>query len=146
MCVEAQAQPIESSRLVDDQPLLLIVESDTATAESLSRHLSRLGYRTEVARNGAAAIQAAIDHAPNLVLLDASLPDEDGLDICQQLADTPQTCLAPVIVLGEGDGEESVRRARRAGGHFFLRKPFDPNALLVLIRHSLDETIAWQEG
>jgi DNA-binding response OmpR family regulator len=143
MCVDAQVQPIESSGVVDEEPLLLIVQSDTTAAESLSRHLSRCGYHTKVAHNGASAIQAAIDHAPNLILLDPSLPDEDGLDVCQTLADTPQTCLSPVIVLGEGDGHETVLRARRAGGHFFLRKPFDPNALLVLIRHSLDETFTW---
>jgi DNA-binding response OmpR family regulator len=146
MCVDAQAQPINSARVIDDEPLILIVEGDAAAAETLSRHLSRIGYRTEVAGSGAAAIRAAIDHVPNLILLGAVRADEDGLDICQRLADTPQTCLAPVIVLGDGDGQESVLRARRAGGHFFLRKPFDPNALLVLIRHSLGESIAWQES
>jgi two-component system KDP operon response regulator KdpE len=146
MCVDAQAQPADSPRVVDDEPLLLIVDSDTAAAAGLGRHLNRLGYRTEVANSGQAALRAAIDHTPNLILLDAALSDGDGLDVCQQLADTPQTCLAPVIVLGEIEGHDMVHETRRAGGHFFVRKPFDPNALLVLIRHSLDETVAWQES
>ncbi|MCA9102351.1 MAG: hypothetical protein KDA63_14410, partial [Planctomycetales bacterium] len=69
MCVDARANPTRPTRLADDEPLILIVEGNSVAAEALSRHLDRLGYRTDVAGSGATAIQAAIDRVPNLILL-----------------------------------------------------------------------------
>jgi CheY-like chemotaxis protein len=66
------------------------------------------------------------------------LPDIDGFELCQQLVDDEATSEIPVIIVSGNDSPDIVRRARAAGCHFFVRKPFDPNALLALIRQAID--------
>ena len=70
--------------------------------------------------------------------MDVGLPDGDGLMFCQRLADAPETCEIPVIILSGMDRADMVRQARAAGCQYFLRKPYDPNALLLLARHAID--------
>ena len=60
-----------------------------------------------------------------------------ALPLCQHLADDPTTCQIPVIILSGMEGPDIVRNARAAGCLFFLRKPYDPNALLLLTRDAL---------
>ncbi len=76
---------------------------------------------------------------PSAIILDLGLPDTDGLTICEQLADSPETCSAPILILSGKEEPGLVRRCRAAGCHYFLRKPYDPNALLVLVREAIRE-------
>ncbi len=80
----------------------------------------------------------ARDKKPHLVLLDLRLPDANGLDICTQLDELPSTCGTPIIILSGVESSDVIRRTRTAGGLFFVRKPYDPSALLVLIQHAID--------
>ena len=73
------------------------------------------------------------------MLLDLQLPDQSGLDVCQELADGPETAGTPVIVLSGMSRPDIIRRSRAAGCQFYVRKPYDPNVLLLLIRQALDE-------
>jgi CheY-like chemotaxis protein len=77
--------------------------------------------------------------------LDLRLPDSDGLTVCQKLVDSPETCGIPVIIVSGMEHPEILRRCRAAGCHFYVRKPYDPNALLVLIRQAIDDTSHWRE-
>jgi CheY-like chemotaxis protein len=95
------------------------------------------------AYSGKAGLAKAKSHTPSLVVLDLGLPDIDGLRVCEQLADSPETCSVPIIILSGKDQPGLVRRCRAAGCHYFLRKPYDPNALLVLIRQAINEARAW---
>jgi CheY-like chemotaxis protein len=80
---------------------------------------------------------------PHLVLLDVHLPDIDGLSVCQQLADDPATSHIPVIILTGMERPDIIRRSRAAGCQYFVRKPYDPNALLILIQHAIAEARQW---
>jgi CheY-like chemotaxis protein len=84
----------------------------------------------------------AQNERPDLVILDLRLPDIDGLEVCERLADSPDTCGIPIIILSGMERPDIVRRSRAAGCTFFVRKPYDPNALLALIQHSLDKPSA----
>ena len=66
-----------------------------------------------------------------------------GFDVCQQLADDPQTCSIPVIILSGMERPDIIRRARSSGCQYFVRKPYDPNALLVLIQSAIGEADKW---
>ena len=74
---------------------------------------------------------------PHLILLDLCLPDMEGGDVCAQLADAPETCGTPVIIISGLDRPDIIRHSRSVGGDFFLRKPYDPNVLLTLIERTL---------
>jgi CheY-like chemotaxis protein len=67
----------------------------------------------------------------------------EGFSIGEELADDPSTSGVPVIVLSGMERPDIIRRARAAGCQYFIRKPYDPNALLVLIRSAIEEASAW---
>ncbi len=136
------AEPLEQPAAVADEPLpdkILIVDDDESTVEVLSHRLSTQGFQPLAAHTGGIGLDRARRERPSLILLDLTLPDTDGLDICEALVDSTETWDIPVIVVTGRDEPDIVRRCRAAGCRFFVHKPYDPNALLILIRQALDE-------
>jgi len=119
---------------------ILIVDDDEAMVDVLSRRLSQQGFETLAAYSGEAGLALARKELPVLILLDLRLPDRDGLAVCEHLVDSAETCDIPVIVLSGLDQPDILRRCRAAGCHYFVRKPYDPNALLVLIRQAITDS------
>jgi len=119
---------------------ILIIDDDAAQAGQLARRLGRQGFATVWAESGEAGLAMARSEQPKLVILHLRTPDADALAVCEQLVDGPATCGIPVIILSGTDCPDSVRRCRAAGCHFFLRTPYDPNVLLVLIRQALADS------
>lgn len=115
----------------------MVVEDDRGQADVLRIRLERLGYRVSLVSNGREVPRAAAESAPDVILLDVRLPDADGLDLCAQLADAAATAAIPVIIVSAVEGANIVRKARAAGCRYFVHKPYDPNALLLLIEDSL---------
>jgi CheY-like chemotaxis protein len=116
---------------------ILIVDDDASQAETLAHCLERQGFDTVVAHQGQPALEWAHHHLPDLVVLDLRLPDVSGLEVCENLVDSPQTSDIPVIVVSGVEQPDVVRQCRAAGSTYFLHKPFDPNALLSLIHCAL---------
>lgn len=125
----------------DKRPAVLIIDDDESMADVLALRLKRQGFETISADSGRAGLALAQSEHPALVLLDLRLPDVDGFTVCERLVDSPDTCTIPVIILSGMEGPDIVRRCRAAGSQYFVRKPYDPNALLVLIQHALGEMI-----
>jgi DNA-binding response OmpR family regulator len=76
--------------------LVLIVEDEESISEPFARALTRVGFRTTVARTGTEAIDLASGLEPDVVLLDLALPDEDGRDVCRRLR---QESAVPIIMV-----------------------------------------------
>ena len=127
-----------SAALAQPPQPILIVDDDDALVDVLQLRLERQGFTTRTSGTGESALAIARQHQPSLILLDLRLPDVDGFELCQQLVDDPQTAGIPVIILSGLERPDIIRRARAAGCHFFVRKPYDPNALLALIQQALD--------
>jgi DNA-binding response OmpR family regulator len=123
---------------------VLIVDDDSALVEVLTLRLKNQGFKTLAAASGSQGLSMARREQPDLILLDLRLPDIDGFAICQELADSPDTCSIPVIILSGMERPDIIRRSREAGCQYYVRKPYDPNALLILIRHAIDEAGTWQ--
>jgi CheY-like chemotaxis protein len=128
---------------VPSQHSILIIEDDHGQREALTFRLSRLGYQVRTADRGLEGLTMARQDPPHLVLLDLRLPDVEGFSVGEQLADDPATSGVPVIVLSAMERPDIIRRTRAAGCQYFVRKPYDPNALLVLIRSAIEEASAW---
>jgi DNA-binding response OmpR family regulator len=124
------------------QRSIVIVEDDPTISEVLSVRLERQGFRTCVAGCGQEGLALAKAERPSLVLLDLHLPDVDGFTICRELVDDPATSGIPVIILSGMERPDVIRRSRGAGCQYYVRKPYDPNVLLVLI----DQAIRQAEG
>jgi twitching motility two-component system response regulator PilH len=136
------SQPLEevsTARSGATQRSILIVEDDEALADVLSLRLSRQGFETTVAESGQLGLALARAEKPSVILLDLRLPDMDGFELCQELVDDEQTCEIPVIILSGLEQPDIIRRSRAAGCYYYVRKPYDPNALLALIQQAIDE-------
>ena len=138
-------QPQPAKVTADGRPTILIIDDDDALSEVLSRRLEQQGFATMVAFSGQSGLARARAERPALILLDLRLPDTDGFSVCAQLADASETCTIPVIVLSGLGQPDVLRRCRAAGCRYFVRKPFDPSVLLILIRRAIEEVAAWDE-
>lgn len=140
-CHAMLVQPfaLESEVETLERHQVLIVDDDDTIAEPLRLRLDGQGYGTLVAHSGSQAFEIARRERPDCITLDLGLPDVDGFELCQRLVDDPATSEIPVIIVSGRDGGDILRRSRAAGCHYFVRKPYDPNALLTLIRRAIDE-------
>ena len=116
---------------------ILVVDDDRALLDVVSRYLVRAGLITRVAATGEAALDAAAEHPPALVILDLALPDMDGLDVMRHLRDRHGV---PVILL-TARGRESERiLGLRLGADDYLAKPFNPHELVARVEGILRRT------
>ena len=139
--VLAQPAPCAANAIAQDR--VLIVDDDPNLVDALAQRLKQQGFGVISAGTGREGRETAHRDHPDLIVLDLRLPDTDGFTVCQELADSPDTCGTPVILLSGMSRPDIIRRSRAAGCQYFVRKPYDPNALLTLIRHSIDESRGW---
>lgn len=118
-------------------PTLLIVEDNELNRDMLSRRLTRRGYLTVIATNGAEAVSAAELDAPDLILMDMSLPVLDGWEATRRIKGDPRTAEIPIIALTAHAMAGDEARAREAGCDDFDTKPVDLERLLGKIEHWL---------
>jgi len=113
---------------------ILVVDDNVDAAESLSRLLRLQAHEVRVAYDGLAALAAARDMNPDVVLLDIGLPELDGLEVARSLrarGDGPRPLL--VALTGFGQAEDRARTAA-AGFDHHLTKPVDPKLLQTLLQ------------
>jgi DNA-binding response OmpR family regulator len=111
--------------------LVAIVEDDAAIAEGLALNLKLQGYRTFVVGDGETARSRIASDAPDIVLLDISLPKRDGLWVLEQLREADDH--APVIVLSARQDEYDKVAALRLGADDYVTKPFALAELLARV-------------
>lgn len=122
---------------------ILVIDDDVTQAEVLSHLLEKQGYRVSTAATCSDGFEKARNEPIELILLDIGLPDGDGLEMCSAFTDGEQTAGVPVIIVSGTDTPGVVRKARAAGCQYYVRKPYDPNALLLLVQDSISESGSW---
>jgi CheY-like chemotaxis protein len=112
---------------------ILVVDDNRDLALGMSRLLSMVGHTVQTVYNGPAAIEAARESLPEVILLDIGLPGMDGYEVAANLRTAGQGN-RPLIVAVTGYGhEEDVRRSLESGFDYHLVKPVDHNTLLSLL-------------
>jgi putative two-component system response regulator len=119
------------------RPHVLIVEDDAANRALLTHLLARSGYEATAVGDGHDGLRAAIEEAPDLLLLDVELPGMNGLDVCRALRLDPRTVTLPVILLTGRSGLEDVVAGLDAGADDFLAKPYHQAELMARVRSVL---------
>jgi two-component system KDP operon response regulator KdpE len=110
---------------------ILVVDDEIQLLRALRINLSARHYEVVTAQDGAAALDAAAKHAPDLVVLDLGLPDMDGANVIAGLRGWTKI---PILVLsGRADAAEKVA-ALDAGADDYVTKPFSMDELLARIR------------
>ena len=112
-------------------PLVLIASSQEWHARSLESILGPHGYAVVRAYTGKQAVERARSARPDLVIVDADLPDVDGVEVCRNLrAEPAMSESTPILVTGSGQPTRQQRLAAlRAGAWDYLTLPFDGEEL-----------------
>jgi signal transduction histidine kinase/PAS domain-containing protein/ActR/RegA family two-component response regulator len=136
---DTQSAPTDAGRERANAPSdaagikVLIVDDHGLAAESLALLLNEMGYRTRVAGDGAAALQAIVEFEPDAALVDIGLPVMDGYEVVRRVRVTPGREHLPLIAI-TGYGQTRDRaRAMEAGFNEHLVKPVDAGRIGELI-------------
>jgi two-component system cell cycle response regulator DivK len=114
-------------------PKILLVEDNELNRDMLSRRLERRGFHVLIAVDGAQGVAMAQSEAPDLVLMDMSLPVVDGWEATRRLKAAPETRAVPIIALTShamvGDRDKAIE----AGCDDYDTKPIELPRLLEKI-------------
>lgn len=113
---------------LDERPRLLIAEDDRDLAETM-REVLEEDFTVDVAVNGSDAVARAHDGRPDVVVMDARMPEMNGLEACRALRDNPETADLPIIVVTGGTEPALASAAFDAGATDYLPKPFSISQL-----------------
>ncbi|MFD1541850.1 response regulator [Nonomuraea guangzhouensis] len=110
---------------------ILVVDDEPQILRALRINLAARHYEVDIAADGAAALRAAVDSSPDLVILDLGLPDLDGIDVIHGLRGWTTI---PIIVLSGRAGNQDKIEALDAGADDYVTKPFGIDELLARVR------------
>ena len=120
-----------------DSGLVLVVD-DTEANRTLLREILELdGHRVAVASDGPEALRRVEEEAPDLVLLDVSMPGMDGMEVCRRLRADPASESLPVILVTALADRAHRLDGIAAGANDYLTKPIDRPDLLLRVRNAL---------
>jgi CheY-like chemotaxis protein len=133
------ALPINAARTNPQfkRPCVLIVEDHPLTREMYQMILEHSGFEVVQAADGAEALLRVRDSAPDLILMDLSMPLMDGWEATRHLKSDSRTAGIPIVVLTAHTGDDATAQAKRAGCSALMTKPCLPSDLITEIRHFL---------
>jgi two-component system KDP operon response regulator KdpE len=130
---------------MDKDPLILLIDDEPQILRALRTILGANHFKILSATTGEQGLALAASQIPDLIILDLTLPDMDGITICEQIREWTKT---PIIILSVRDSEKDKVAALDKGADDYLTKPFGIEELLarirVALRHS-EQTIGNKE-
>ncbi len=121
-----------------DHEYILAVDDTPASLRLVTDLLHSEGYSVRSAINGELALHAAMAKPPQLILLDISMPDMDGYEVCRRLKAEPSLSKVPVIFLTAMSEEQEILRGFDMGAVDYVTKPFKREELLARVRTHLE--------
>jgi CheY-like chemotaxis protein len=119
---------------VRSPPQFLIVDDNSANLDIFETRLAAHGYDTITARDGEEGLALAIEHKPDLILLDIMMPKMDGIEVCRRLKGDPSLPFIPIILVTAKAETEDVVAGLEAGGDEYLiarPRPVPPYARVL---------------
>ncbi len=135
---------LESSSLdsgesaVDKRPLVLAVDDNHDNLELLTQILDLFGCECVGAVDGYAALSAAVDRPPDLIVLDICLPDIDGIEVVKRIQENAELRHIPIVAVTALAKAEDRERILKAGCVEYISKPFNIKDLETIIRQHLN--------
>ncbi len=117
---------------------ILIVDDEPRVREMIEFRLSMCGYEVILASDGNEALACAIEHQPDLVLLDIMMDEPDGFKVCKRLKSNEATKDIPVVMLTAKAAAKDVMRAYESGAVDYIVKPYDP----IVLRQKVEKNIS----
>jgi two-component system, cell cycle response regulator DivK len=119
---------------------VLVVEDNEKSMKLFRDVLTATGYRTLEATTAAQAVELAVEHVPDLVLMDIQLPDSDGSEALNRLRVDERTASIPVLALTAQAMHGDRERFLAAGFDGYVSKPVNVVELLGVVRRYLSES------
>lgn len=116
----------------------MVVDDTPVNVHLLEWCLSTEGYAVCPVTNGTAAVKKAREVSPDLILLDVTMPDMNGFDVCRQLKEFDETAEIPIIFISALDGTEDKLEGFDAGGVDYIIKPFQMSEVVARVRTHLE--------
>jgi CheY-like chemotaxis protein len=126
-------------------PLILIVDDDRMMRSLLNLAMTESGYRVAEAENGSQCLSEYTHFQPDLILLDAVMPDIDGFSCCQKIRSLPKGDRLPILMITVLDDQESVEHAFKSGATDYITKPINWSVLSQRVRRLLAGNQVWLE-
>jgi len=111
---------------------LLLLEDDPSLSKTLIKYLQHNGYEVDWAKNGEEAVELSYENRYDLYLFDINVPLLNGIDLLSELREADDH--TPTIIISALVDMESVTKGFIAGADDYLKKPFDPEELLIRIK------------
>lgn len=111
---------------------ILVVEDEVSIATLLKYNLERAGYEVLLAHDGKEGFDLAIEHSPDLLLLDLMLPTMDGMEVCKELRSQKRNI--PIIMLTARDDEFDKVLGLELGADDYMTKPFSPREVIARVK------------
>jgi class 3 adenylate cyclase/CheY-like chemotaxis protein len=118
-------------------PRILIVDDNETNRDILDARLTAHGYQTAQAADGEAALVAAREHLPDLILLDVMMPRLGGIEVCRRIKSDETFPYTPIILVTAKSDTQDVVAGLDAGADEYLAKPIDQVALVARVRSML---------
>jgi twitching motility two-component system response regulator PilH len=116
---------------------ILAVDDSPTVLQLLSQMLEEGQHEVIRAMDGVEAIRLAVEHQPDLVLLDVILPKLNGYQVCRQLKAMPETAPIPVILITRKAKDEDRQWGVEQGADGYITKPFTTSDLLTTLQKFL---------
>jgi DNA-binding NarL/FixJ family response regulator len=124
---------------------VLIADSDPASRREVTQLLHHAGFSTREAATGAAALAAARQETPSLVILEISLPDVSGYEVCRALRDEFGNSLAILFLSGDHEARDRMV-GLYLGGDDYVAKPLNQGELVARVRRLVSPRMAGDEA
>jgi len=112
---------------------ILLIEDDISLTELIRYNLEQVGFEVTNETDGEEGFLSAIDHTPDVILLDWMLPNLSGIEICRRLRRESSTRNIPIIMLTARTEESDRIRGLDTGADDYITKPFSPRELIARI-------------
>jgi DNA-binding response OmpR family regulator len=111
---------------------ILIIEDDATILRVLKDNFATRGFRVQTARSGEEGLDAALNGAPDLILLDIMLPKVNGFEICRAVR--AEKLEMPILMLTAKGQEEDIVRGLELGADDYITKPFSVRELVARVQ------------
>jgi DNA-binding response OmpR family regulator len=119
---------------------ILIVEDDPKIVAALEIRFQAAGHSTLAAGDAMSGLSKAVQHRPDLIVLDITLPAGNGLQLAEKLKGLPETRRTPFIFITANKDPDLRARAMDLGAAGLFEKPYNADELLAVAGHALGET------
>jgi diguanylate cyclase (GGDEF)-like protein len=124
----------------EDLPLILIVDDEPFTRMLLRLYLEPEGYLIAEASNGFEAVRAYNELHPNIILLDAMMPEMDGFTCCAHFQSLENSKYTPVLIITALEDKESIDRAFEVGATDYVTKPIHLPVLRQRVKRLIQQS------